>query len=49
MAKKRYSPPEITDLGNAVEETKGFAGQCFEPWGTTTCLPPPDDPPPGRN
>ncbi|MGH7502135.1 MAG: hypothetical protein ACREL7_10295 [Longimicrobiales bacterium] len=44
MEKKRYTPPEITDLGNAVEATKGVYGNCWEIWGSLTC--PPSDPPP---
>ncbi len=48
MAKKRYSPPVITDLGDAVEQTKGVFGQCFESWGSQTCLSPPNDAPPGK-
>jgi hypothetical protein len=48
MEKKRYTPPEITDFGNAVEQTKGYCGGCWEVWGSLTCGPPPggDDPPP---
>jgi len=35
--KKPYSPPTITDHGDAVEETKGFCGELYEyqsnaPW-----------------
>jgi hypothetical protein len=41
MEKKRYTPPEITDLGDAVEVTKGLCGNCWESWGSLTCPPPP--------
>lgn len=30
MSKKPYVKPTVTDLGNAVEETKGITGVCWE-------------------
>lgn len=30
MSKKPYTKPTIVDLGNAVEETKGISGVCWE-------------------
>jgi hypothetical protein len=46
MEKKRYTPPEITDLGNAVEVTKGLCGNCWESRGSVTCPPSGGPPPP---
>lgn len=34
MSKKPYVKPTVTDLGNAVEETKGISGVCWEVKGT---------------
>lgn len=34
MSKKPYVKPTVTDLGNAVEETKGITGVCWEYKGT---------------
>lgn len=34
MSKKPYVKPIVTDLGNAVEETKGISGICWEVRGT---------------
>jgi hypothetical protein len=31
MEKKPYSPPTITEHGDAVRETKGFGGTNWEP------------------
>ena len=33
MEKRPYSPPRVTDLGDAVEQTKGMAGDYYETWG----------------
>jgi hypothetical protein len=30
MSKKLYAAPTITDHGNAVEQTKGMCGRCWE-------------------
>jgi hypothetical protein len=47
MEKKPYSVPTVTDLGDAVEETKGITGGYWEPFGTAYGPPPPPDDPPG--
>jgi hypothetical protein len=45
MDKKPYSPPTVTELGDAVEKTKGVSGRNWEFWGTMwgSPPPPPDD------
>lgn len=30
MQKKPYTPPTVTEHGNAVRETKGFGGEFWE-------------------
>lgn len=40
MEKKPYSPPTLTDLGDAVEKTKGITGQCWEYHGNMWGQPP---------
>lgn len=34
MSKKPYTKPMVTDLGNAVQETRGITGKCWEQYGT---------------
>ena len=33
MSKKPYTAPTVTDLGNAVKQTKGVSGVCWESYG----------------
>jgi hypothetical protein len=33
MTKKPYTAPTITDHGDAVEQTKGLCGRCWETYG----------------
>jgi hypothetical protein len=33
MTKKPYATPTITDHGDAVEQTKGICGRCWETAG----------------
>jgi hypothetical protein len=43
MAKKSYTRPTITELGDVVEETKGVFGGVWEITGETfEDIPPPD-------
>jgi hypothetical protein len=35
MEKKPYSPPTLTDLGDAVQKTKGLCGPCWEMYGSS--------------
>jgi hypothetical protein len=41
MEKKPYSPPTVTDHGDAVEQTKGISGRCWEMFGSAWGPPPP--------
>ncbi len=34
MSKKPYVQPSVTDLGDAVKQTKGVSGVCWEYFGT---------------
>jgi hypothetical protein len=47
MAKKHYTRPTITELGNAVEQTKGVWGGVWENTGETFTTGDPVLPPPG--
>jgi len=40
MSKKPYTAPTVVDLGDAVEQTKGSAGKCWELYGTAWGPPP---------
>lgn len=42
MQKKPYTPPQVTDLGDAIEQTKGFGGDYYETYGAA--WDPPIDP-----
>ena len=46
MEKKPYSPPVVTEHGDAVQQTKGFGGRYWELYATKSQ---PDDPPPPPN
>jgi hypothetical protein len=43
MEKKPYSPPTVTDHGDAVEKTKGISGKSWEMYGFSWGPPPPGD------
>ncbi len=45
MEKKPYSPPTLTDHGDAVEKTKGMGGPSWEYIGTMGGPPLPYEPP----
>jgi hypothetical protein len=41
MSKKPYTKPTVVDLGDAVKQTKGWGGKCWESWGSAYGPPPP--------
>jgi hypothetical protein len=34
MSKKPYTAPTVVDLGDAVKQTKGWGGKCWESFGS---------------
>ena len=40
MSRKPYTVPTVVDLGDAVKQTKGAAGRCWEIVGTAWGPPP---------
>lgn len=40
MQKKPYTPPTVTDMGDAIEKTKGMSGDCWEYFGNSPGTPP---------
>jgi len=43
MSKKPYTKPTVIDLGDAVKQTKGWSGICWESFGTAWGPPLPKD------
>jgi hypothetical protein len=44
MSRKPYTKPTVIDLGDAVKQTKGWGGKCWETFGTAYGPPLPKDP-----
>jgi len=42
MSRKPYTKPTVIDLGDAVKQTKGWGGKCWESFGTAYGPPPPN-------